>query len=672
MSPPIESETEPEVRSPGWKRSLVMSGLALLGTAAAAAATAVVAAGWPARRRAVPAPKGPALQEAGSLAPRFPEISVPQMFRRTVQRLGENTAHLIQDDGKWRPLSYRDLATRVRDFGLGLRHFGVQKDDIVALLSENRSEWAIADLALLGIGAVNVPIYPTLPASQVRYLLEDSGAKVLIVSTPRQLRNVREAAQGLPALQQMLVMDPPEAPPEGVVSFAEVERRGAETPDADAAWAEANAAVGPHDLASIIYTSGTTGNPKGVMLTHYNFTSNAQSVAPLIEIRPDDVFLSFLPLSHVFARIADHYFPLLVGAAVAYSEGVFTLAREMAEVQPTMMALVPRVYESIQSRTLDAANKLPPARRRVFHWALEVGWRRAAAELAGHPVGPVLQTAHALADRLVLAQIRQRTGGRVRYFISGGAPLPVATACFFYSIGLTVLEGYGLTETSPVICVNPPDRPKIGTVGPPIPGVQVRIAEDGEILSRGPHIMQGYYHLPEETQAAIDEDGWFHTGDIGVLDADGYLRITDRKKDLIILANGKNVAPQLIESRLRTSPYIQEAVLFGDRQPVVVALIAPAFDAVQQWAKEHGVKATTNEELAADPAVHRLIKTQMDAISAELADFERVRRFALLPKEFTLEAGELTPTMKVKRRVVMERYGNLIHSLYGGASESGP
>jgi long-chain acyl-CoA synthetase len=368
--------------------------------------------------------------------------------------------------------------------------------------------------------------------------------------------------------------------------------------------------------------------------------------------------------------MAGHYLPLTSGSTVAYAESVFTVQGNMVEVKPTVMASVPRLYESIHSRTVDGIAKLPEKRRKTAEWAIKIGWDYHSKRVRGDRPGLLTAIQYRIADKLVLQPLREKvTGGKLRFFISGGAPLPVKTAEFITSTGLHVLEGYGLTETSPVICVNLPEKTKIGTVGPPIPGVEVHIAEDGEILSRGPHIMRGYFNKPSETEKAINPEGWFHTGDIGVIDADGYLKITDRKKDIIVLANGKNVAPQPIEAKVKASQYIASVVLFGDRQPQIVALIVPDMEHLKQWARKQSLDTKDIEALLKNPAVKKFFRDEVEANTKDLADFEKIRRFTLLPRDFSQERGEMTPTLKIKRQVVAKNYQAEVQSMYGGRGE---
>ena len=602
----------------------------------------------------------------GNLDERAPELTIPEMFQRTASRLGEKTALLGKVSGNYQPTSYRQLAREVRDFALGLHSLEVRPGDRVAILSENRPEWAISDLAITSMGAVNVPLYSTLPPAQVQYVLGNAEAKIVICSSVKQLEKVLEVWDQLPDLQRAVLIDEADDQPEKVLSFNEVLCRGSRSENAEAKYAELTQTVKPQDLCSIIYTSGTTGQPKGALLTHDNFISNVQAVAERFDAHEEDVFLSFLPLSHVFERLVGHYFPLYVGATIAYAESVFTVQSDMAEIHPTVMSSVPRLYESIQSRILDRARRLPSRRRKIFEWALQVAERRNLGRVqGGRSAGLLTELQYQLADRLVLRKLRDVMGGRLRLQITGGAPLPLDTATFFSAIGMNVLEGYGLTETSPVICANKPGDVRFGTVGPPLRGIQVKIAEDGEILSRGPHIMQGYHGMPEATAEAIDADGWFHTGDIGELDEANRLRITGRKKDIIVLANGKNVAPQPIEGALKASPFIAEIALYGDRHPTIVALVVPAFDHLRAWAREQELDFKGTEDLVSRREVRDLFKAEMEARSEGLADFERVRRFCVLPREFSMQEGELTPTLKLRRQVVREHFASEIEKLFG-------
>jgi long-chain acyl-CoA synthetase len=617
--------------------------------------------------RAASTPPG-ARRQAGDPSIHFPEVTLAELFRRSVERDPETEAIRFKSGGVYQSLSYAELATRVRQLGLALVELGIGKGDRIAILAENRPEWVITDLSAVSMGAVVVPIYPTLPPSQVEYILRDAGARILFVSDSKQLEKALSIHPNLPVLSRIVVMDPPAELPGETMTFTALLERSDSIPDGEARWRELTKAVQPADLASIVYTSGTTGEPKGAMLTHRNFTSNVQAVQQRFEVRPDDLLLSYIPLSHIFSRLVN-YLVLACGATTAFAESIFTVATNLTEVRPTLMPSIPRLFESMQSRILSAANRQSLFRRRLFHWALGVGDAYGERKVAGHFIPPWLAVAHRVADRLVLRRVREQTGGRIRLLLSGGSALAPETARFFNSLGLLIVEGYGLTETSPVIAFNPPECVEFGTVGPPVDGVEVRIAEDGEILCRGPNVMQGYYNKPEETREAIDVDGWFHTGDIGELDEEGYLRITDRKKEILVLSNGKNVAPQAVERALKASRYIAEAAVFGDHLPVVVALVVPDFAQVKTWGGERGLQLGNNAEIAASPEVRRLLKAEIDAHSAGLADFERVRRFAILDRDFSLEKGELTPTLKLKRRVVAEHFADQLQPLYRSEKE---
>ncbi len=571
----------------------------------------------------------------------------------------------------WESIPAERVLGDVECLALALRDLGVGRGDKVALLSENRYEWPLVDLAVLGLGAVTVPIYPTLTVRQVRFIVQDSEARVAVVSNAAQLDKMLEAVAGLPHIAAVIHLDdaPPSAP--GAVSshpaihsFADLIDRGRDlrrqAPDA---FRELARAVQKDDLATIIYTSGTTGDPKGAMLTHGNIASNVWACRQVIELRPADRCLSFLPLCHIFERMAGLYAMLSAGISIAYAESMDTVASNAVEVRPTILMGVPRFYEKVYARVMEGGRAMHGPRRALFYWGLAAGARKARAQFERHPLGPVAAVQAAIADRLVAAKIRSRVGGRLRFCVSGGAPLAPKVMEFFFSIGIPVIEGYGLTETSPVICLNRPGREKPASVGPPIPGVEVRIDEQGEILTRGPHVMRGYFKNEAATQAAL-RDGWFHTGDVGHLDGENCLFITDRLKDLLVTAGGKKVAPQPLEAKLKTSKWVSEAVLLGDRRPFVVALLVPNFANLEAEASTRGWTSTPAVELLSRPEVAALYQAVIDGINGDLAPFEKIKQFALLERELSQEAGELTPTLKVKRRVIMEKYAPLIERLY--------
>jgi long-chain acyl-CoA synthetase len=571
--------------------------------------------------------------------------------------------------GAWIDISGRDLLDQVHDFSLGLIELGIHPGERVALLSENRPEWAVADYACLAARCADVPIYPTLPAGQTEYLLRDSGAVAACVSTRIQLAKIQSIRENLPALRHVIVFDPEVGGGDGVLSFEEVRRRGQEARPRHPDWRAKALAVAPTDLATIIYTSGTTGEPKGVMLTHGNLTFNVVSCLKVLDMRPEDECLSFLPLSHVFERTAGHYVMLQAGILINYARSVESVSNDLLDREPTVVTSVPRLFEKIYTRVVDRAAGASTSKRRLFRWAKRVGDAWTESMLGDGRVPLLLQAQHAVADRLVFSRLRERTGGRIRFFISGGAPLSPEVARFFYASGLMLLEGYGLTETSPVVSVNVPGAHRIGSVGKPLPGVEVRIAEDGEILTRGPHVMAGYFHKPEATAEAIDEDGWFRTGDIGRLDEDGFLYITDRKKDLIVTAGGKNIAPQPIEGRLKTNPFIGNAVMLGDRRKFPIALLVPEFERLREWAATEGITEPDDAALAALPAVQAKMEMEAKKHLRDLASFEVPKKFLVLERDFTIERGELTPKLSVRRRQVEDNFRDRIAALFKEASD---
>ena len=566
----------------------------------------------------------------------------------------------------WVDISVAEFRDTVRWFSTGLRVLGVKTGDRIAILSENRPEWTLADFAILTNAAVTVPIYPTLLGWQIEYILNDAGASIVVVSNEEQLNKVLEIRPHCPHIQNIVICDPPNRTmPPGILAFAQVVESGRleEQKAGRARFDELAKRAKPGDLATLVYTSGTTGNPKGAMLTHGNVASNVFTSSQLIHLEAGMVALSILPLSHILERMADFFF-LYKGVTIAYAESVAKVADNLGEVKPHVFAAVPRLFEKMRSRIMDNVAMMPAARQKMFHWALGIAEQRLPYRVARKPMPFGLKLKSLLADKTVFHKIHERLGGRVQFVISGGAPLSPDLASFFIGAGVEIFEGYGLTETSPVIAVNTPQKRRIGTVGPVIPGVEVKIADDGEILSRGPHIMKGYWNNPEATAQAIDAEGWFHTGDIGELDADGFLKITDRKKDIIINAYGKNIAPQPIEALLKSSPYVGTPVLIGDRRKYLVALIVPNFEKLERDAAAMGVKAANHEELVGDERVRRLIQNEIDRFNENLDRQEKVRRFALLPDDFTIDNDEITPSLKVKRKVIDQRYKKLIDQMY--------
>ena len=586
------------------------------------------------------------------------------LFFSAVEKYDKPDALQVKSTGRYEPISHVELFARVRHAALGLAELGVRHGDRVVLLSENRPEWAIADYACLASGVTDVPIYPNETPEAAAYIIQDSGAVAAFVSNEIQAAKIAEIREQCPTLQHVIGFDGGRV--KGVDhTLFELEGRGAAvlTPAREDEFRRAALAVEPDHIATIIYTSGTTGKPKGVMLTHDNLYSNVKASAAVIPFTGHDVCLSFLPLSHVFERMAGHYLMMDTGTSIAYAESIDTVPVNLTEVRPTLVLSVPRLYEKMYARVLESALAGGAIKKNIFFWARAVADRWANEKLAGREPGGLLALQYAIGQRLVFSKLQARTGGRLRYFVSGGAPLASEINKFFYAAGLVILEGYGLTETSPVICVNSPENFRIGTVGKPVPGVEVRIADDGEILTRGPHIMKGYYNLPDATAEAISADGWFATGDIGTLEND-FLRITDRKKDIIVTAGGKNIAPQPIENELKTNKYISQVVMIGDKRKFPSVLIVPNWDQLEKWARYKNLTWTDRAQLLAMPIVQAKMEKEVFNKTAHLARFEQPKKVGLLEHEFTLERGELTPTLKVKRRVVDRMYKAVIDELY--------
>lgn len=597
---------------------------------------------------------------SGSASPR-PE-TLTALFFSALRRHGNRPAAIRwKSDGRWVGISHDQLRDRVFHLAVGFGRLGLSAGDRVALLAENRLEWALTDYACLTTGLIDVPIYPSLPAHQIGYILRDAGARLACCSTAEQLAKLLSIRDSLPDLEQIIVFDDVPRPAD-VRHIGDVERDGAEAAADAAAWEQSTLAVLPDDVATLIYTSGTTGDPKGVMLSHGNIASNVVAALDVLDLYPGDC-LSFLPLSHIFERMVGHYTMLHGGVIINYATSHETLTAEMPEVRPTIMASVPRMYEKIYARVAETAGR-GRISGRIFRWAERVGGRVVDHRLSGSPLPLSLRLSYRVADRLVFRRIRQATGGRLRFCVSGGAPLNADISRFFLAAGMPCLEGYGLTETSPVITVNRLERIKPGTVGPPLPGVEVRIADDGEILTRGPHVMKGYFGNVEATREAIDSEGWFHTGDIGELDDDGYLKITDRKKDLIVTAGGKNIAPQPIESLLKGHQFFANAVMLGDKRRFPIMLLVPDFAALRRWAGTHGIGDSDPAVLVARPDVQDMLAREARKAFRNLAHYEMPKKFLVLPRDFSIESGELTPKLSIRRRVVEQHWRDAIDALY--------
>ncbi len=591
----------------------------------------------------------------------LPRGTLSSLFFERIDRGGSDPIfrHFVDASDTLEELSVQETLEIVVKAAAGLGALGVQPGDRVAILSENRTEWALADFGCILARVPDVPIYDTLPAEQVAYILKDAGARTVFVSTRIQMEKALDAGREAQMELQVIVFEPGDGPlPDGVISWDALLARGGEAGLGAEHFREVCAEVDPEEIATLIYTSGTTGKPKGVMLTHRNLHSNVVAAGRVLEIGAGDVSMSFLPLSHVFQRMVD-YLLFWRGCVLARAHDINTVASDFKVIRPTIEVSVPRLYEKVYNKVMAATG----VKKLLVGWATGVGLRWADRKLAGESVPQLLHMQYALADRLVFRKIRDGVGGRMRFFVSGGAPLSPEIARFFFAVGLPIVEGYGLTETSPVTNVNPLEGIRIGSVGPPVPGTEIRIAEDGEILVRGPQVMKGYFNQPEATAEVIDEEGWFRTGDIGTLDPDGYLRITDRKKDMIVTAGGKNIAPQPIENRLKTHPLVEQVVMIGDRRRFCSLLIVPDFAVLEGWAAERGIAAGDRLSLLRNEQVQAAFAESLDDLD-DLARYERPKKIGLLVQEFTIEDGTLTPTQKVKRRTVQERFKALIDELY--------
>jgi len=592
------------------------------------------------------------------------EDTVARVFFSRAKKFGPRTALRVKRGGVWVDISWEEWARNVQQLAMGLMVLGLKEKEHVSLLSENRPEWAYTDLAVLAAGSADVPIYATNIPDQVEHIIKDSESRFIVVSTETQLRKVTEIKKNVPRLEKLIIMDPEQEHPEDwILRFSDVLALGRE--QGDEPTFETRLAGGkPEDLATLIYTSGTTGAPKGVMLTHDNFLANMRAVTNVLPLNDSDLALSFLPLSHSFERLGGYYATLYIGGTIAYAESIDKVPENIQEVRPTVMCSVPRLYEKMHARVLNTVDNGPPLKRKLFHWSLGVGREVSKIVCARKEMPASLKLKHAAADKLVFAKLRARMGGRLRFFVSGGAPLAREIAEFFHAAGILILEGYGLTETTPVISANRPDSYKLGSVGQPLANLEVKIAQDGEILVRGPSVMKGYFKRPEETREVLSDDGWFCTGDIGYLDQDNFLYITDRKKDIIVTAGGKNIAPQNIENLLKLNRYVEQVCVVGDQRKYLTALVVPSFPDLEAFAAENGIPAGDREALVQDARVQKLYQAAVDEVNAHLARYETVKKIRVLPVEFSQETGELTPTLKVKRKVVSSKYKDRIDEMY--------
>ena len=591
--------------------------------------------------------------------------TLAEIFYNSVDHFQKPDHLKVKKAGVWRPISSGEFRLAVEEVAAGFEGLGLKPAERVGILGENRPEWAYCDLATLCSRGTVVTIYPSLPPNQILYILKDSGARIVVASNQVQAEKVLSVKSEAPDLQHVLVMD--DTAVFGASSLSSVREAGRRALALDKDLIRRRAAtVRPDDLATLIYTSGTTGDPKGVMLTHGNIGSNVETCAKEIFslLGPTDSVLSFLPLCHVFERMGGQFVMLKHGVTIAYAEAFDKVPADMLEIKPTILISVPRLYEKIMAKVRTAVAVAPPVRQKLFAFAEATGRAAFQARQRGERVSPWLALKHGVAERLVLSKIRSRLGGHIRLAVSGGAALPKEIGLFFGAMGLPILEGYGLTETSPVISVNTPSNHRQGSVGKPIAGAEVKIAGDGEILTRGPYVMRGYFNKPEATAEAIDREGFFHTGDIGRFDDDGYLYITDRKKDLIVTSAGKNIAPQPIENVLKTHMLISEIVMVGNGRNYPTALVVPNFDNLARVATQSGLANASREALVMNPRVIEIVEQAIASMSNDLAQYEKIKKITLLPVEFSIDAGELTPTLKVKRRVVEAKHKDLIDRMY--------
>lgn len=602
--------------------------------------------------------------------------TVPRLYQHLTEEYSKETNNFVikhKVAGKYVGITYDQFKEETDSFAFGLASLGIKKDDKIAIISENRPEWVYSDMAILGLGAIDVPLYPSLTSDSVEFILNNSESKAIIVSTKFQLNKVMKIRDKCKSLKYIIILNEKDVDEniKDLLSFSKVQELGKDYSKAHPSLLKDNLAViKPDDVCTIIYTSGTTGEPKGVVLTHHNILSNVQAALDCFPIGSTDVFLSFLPLCHIFERMAGYYTAFSAKCTVCYAESIETVAQNLVDVKPTIMTSVPRLFERIHSKIIKNVDSQPLKKQKIFYWAMDVGVRYAEAKKKGN-VPLSFKLKHKVADKLVFSKLREKTGGNLRFFISGGAALPLYLGKFFEAIGIIIVEGYGLTESSPVICANRVEDFKFGSVGKPFPGVEIKIASDGEILARGPNIMQGYYKNKKETEATI-KDEWLYTGDIGVFDGDGFLKITDRKKHLFKTSAGKYIAPNPIESMFLASKYIDQFVLIGDRRMFLTALIVPDFEAVKEYADTHKIPYDKVEDLVRDEQIYKMLDKEMDQFQKKLANYERVRKFVLLDRPFTIESGEITPSLKIKRKYVEERYQDLIEQMYQSLDRSVP
>ncbi len=614
--------------------------------------------------------------------------TVLEMFWDKVAEKQNKAAIKYKKNGIWQDILWKDFGEQVNWLAKGFIELGINKGDKICILSENRLEWYFVDLALLSIGAIDVPVYPTSTPWQIEYMINDAQAKAVVVSTTIQYSKIIQIKNKIKTLEGIIVMDPDQTFKEdnaifergglqskykraedGILSLATLINKG-RTSVLDNELKKRTASVMPDELITIIYTSGTTGEPKGVMLTHNNLISDIEGLEDRVTkyMREGELSLCFLPLSHSFARTADYYAMMYFDVTMTIAESMEQLIQNMQEIKPSVMVSVPVVYEKTYANIVGKVERGSTIHKKIFHWAVDISNRFIDYKFKGDSVPLPLRLKYAVCDSLVYSKMREKLGGRIKYFISGGAPLSPEIGRFFHGIGINIVEGYGLTEASPILALNEPDSIKYGTVGKPLKNSTIKTAPDGEILVKGPMIMKGYYNKPAMTAEVIDKEGWLHTGDMGFVDDEGYLHITDRKKDLIVTDGGKNIAPQPIENMLKISRYIKEAVMIGDKRPYCTGLILPDFEALYEYAKDNHIAYKRKDDLIEKREIQQFYKQVIDGVNNHLARYETIKKFKLLVEEFSEATGEMTPTLKIKRRIAMEKYKSVIEEMYRDTS----
>ena len=589
--------------------------------------------------------------------------SIPQIFFERAAQRGGKTAHMVKRDGAWQEISWQELRDIVRHVAKGLLTLDLQAGDRVAILSDSRAEWVQCDLGIMAAAGITVPIYASSTPDQAAYILQNSGAAAMFIDTSTQLDKILAVRDQAPTLKHIVMMadDPPGAD-DSILTLADLIQRGRDDAEQEAVLEARLQGLTPEHEATYVYTSGTTGPPKGVVQTHGNHLFMMETCGAITDLGEGDVNLLFLPLAHSFARL-ESFLGFYIGWTTAFAESIDALSQNMREVRPMLVMSVPRVYEKVYA-SVQAGAAGSAVKQAIFNWCVGVGRQASRLEQQGQPLPLGLSLKRNLAHRLVFHKLHDALGGRLRYFVSGGAPLAREIAEFFHAAGLLILEGYGLTETCPALTANRHDNYKFGTVGLPVPGVELRLDDDGEILARGPNIASGYYQRPEATAEVFLEDGWFATGDIGEIDADGFLRITDRKKDLLVTAGGKNVAPQNIENLLKGDPLISQAMVYGDRRPFLTAVLTLDVEAASAYARDHGISGDTAAELADNPQLRTVLEGRVEQVNQRLAPYESIKKFVIAREDFTEASNELTPTLKVKRQVVTQKYQAELDQLY--------